>query len=268
MTGWWSFDTHIYTQFFTVLFVTAVHWLAVRLQPPALHALWSITAVLGLLASLVFLGHFGFFINTGLLLGLLFGIVWLLAWRGHGWARRVRWPLSVLLVGTSLVALIFFYSAYLWLFLEQATAVAEGGLTGLAERAPVSRERLWQVLWQAGLIIHFGFFPLLLAFPGLALLLQRRGPARITAVLIGLSFGISSAFAILPFVTLSTQSTRWLMFSAWAIAVASSLAVLHLWRSGRYGRIVVLAMGGFVLWNTAFYWLAPLAWRIRPPEPF
>jgi hypothetical protein len=79
---------------------------------------------------------------------------------------------------------------------------------------------------------------------------------------------VSSCFAVLPFITLSTQSTRWLTFSAWAIAIAAALAWQVLWRSGRAGRVVVLAMGGFVVWNTVVFWVGPMLWRIRPPEPF
>jgi hypothetical protein len=58
------------------------------------------------------------------------------------------------------------------------------------------------------------------------------------------------------------------MFSAWAVAVGAAVAAQLLWRCGRGGRLVVLAMGGVVLWNTAMIWLGPLIWRIRPPEPF
>ncbi|NJN65228.1 MAG: hypothetical protein HC884_00215 [Chloroflexaceae bacterium] len=68
--------------------------------------------------------------------------------------------------------------------------------------------------------------------------------------------------------TRSSQSTRWLMFSAWAVAVGAAFAARLLWRSGRAGQVALAAMGGSVLWTTATCWLGPLAWRIRPPEPF
>lgn len=166
-----------------------------------------------------------------------------------------------------LFALLFFYSAYTPLFVAQMQAVSVGGLTGLAERAPVPRWYLWQVLWEAGIIIHFGFFPLLLALLTIG---NSGAPWRTTALqrLLALSFAVSAIFAILPFLTLSTQSTRWLMFSAWAVAIGSALTFWLFWRRGPSGRLVTLAMGGFVLWNTMTFWLGPLAWRIRPPEPF
>lgn len=285
MTTWWSFSTHIYTQFFALLLMTTVlvtlrNWreelaTAQGAWRPTLASLLCIAVVM----ALVFLGHFGFFINTVLLSGLLVVLVWLAAWRGVGWARALGWPLTLSCGGALLFALLFFYSGYLPLFIAQAQATAEGGLTGLAQRAPADRGRLWQVLWNAGLITHFGFFPVPLALAGVARLLHRVWQQRqtlmhkvpppalgLTALMAG-SFLISICFAVLPFITLSTQSTRWLMFSAWAIAVGTALALRWLWQRGRSGRIAVLVMAGFVLWNTAVVWLGPLLWRMRIPEP-
>lgn len=275
MTSWWSFSTHIYTQFAALLLVTVtVLTLGDGSRAPV--RAWPL---IGVAMTLVFLGHFGFFINTALLGAMLTALVWLASWRGVSWARALRWPLTLTYGAALLFALVCFYSAYLWLFLFQAQATATGGLTGLADRDPVERTVLWQVLWEAGLIQHFGFFPLALALPGLALLIGRvrragaagfAGPPpglTLTALMAG-SFLISAGFALLPFITLSTQSTRWLMFSAWAVAVGAALAAHALWRCGRAGRLAVVAMGGFVVWNTAVFWLGPMLWRIRPPEPF
>jgi hypothetical protein len=82
------------------------------------------------------------------------------------------------------------------------------------------------------------------------------------------TFLIALLFGSLPFITGSTLSTRWLMFSGWAIAVGAALIAQLLWRAGRAGRWLVWAMGGYILWITASQWLGALAWRIRPPEPF
>jgi len=79
---------------------------------------------------------------------------------------------------------------------------------------------------------------------------------------------IALLFGALPFITGSTLSTRWLMFSAWVIAVGAAVTADLLWRSGRAGRWLLFAMGGYMLWITASQWLGALAWRIRPPEPF
>lgn len=287
MTTWWSFDTHIYTQFVSLLLATTVvlsarGWAYPKPNRPAAGHL----ALIFLFLSGVFLGHFGFFINTVLLGGGLLTIAWLLTWRKRTWAS-VAGPFTLVYIGAGLVAALFFYSAFLPLFIEQVTAAANGGLTGLAQRAPVPRAVLWQVLWQAGFVVHFGFFPLLLAPIGLYSLVGRKTknerrktisdpdlssfvlrPSLVLIALIAGSFLVSSIFAILPFITQSTQSTRWLMFSAWAVAVSGALAARILWRCGRAGQLIVLTMGGFVLWNTLSLWLGALAWRIRPPEPF
>ena len=254
---------------------------------------FRLSSFVGLLLAAVFLGHFGFFINTALLGGGLLLMIWLAAWRGNNWARVMWPPLTLAYAGALMVALGLFYSAFAPLLITQSQAVASGGLTGLAQREPVSRWVLWQVLWEAGFIVHFGFFPLLLAPFGLWMVRghktiddRRRSdirfwslrqaqeklfvlrPKTVLFALAAGSFVVSSLFAVLPFITQSTQSTRWLMFSAWAVAVTAALAARRLWRYGWVGKLVVLAMAGFVIWNTATLWLGALAWRIRPPEPF
>lgn len=318
MLTWWSFDTHIYAQCASLVVITALLLWMTNEQPnhhqqlpipnggkksqessdslsglcvcapvheshasPELgmsHTRWAVLLVV--LLSGVFLGHFGFLINTVLMGGLVLLLIWgasvSLSWRGNTWAQRIRWPLTLAYLLAGLLAVVFFYTAYLSLFLYQLNEVTQGGLTGLADRAPVSRAKLWHVLWQAGLIEHFGFFPLVLMPVGMAVLARQalscwRQGERGQLVLIGLmgcSLLVSLAFAILPFITLSTQSTRWMMFSAWAMAVGGAVGFRHVWQHGRAGRVATLAMAAFVVWNTLVFWLGPLAWRIRPPEPF
>jgi hypothetical protein len=84
----------------------------------------------------------------------------------------------------------------------------------------------------------------------------------------GGTFLIGAVFAVLPFLSGSTLSTRWLMFSAWAVALGAALGARALWRRGLAGRLVTLGMAGYVVWITASLWLMALAWRVRPPEPF
>lgn len=272
MLTWWSFDTHIYAQAASLLLISLLVLLGVHAASHSPFPIAHPAVVLFLLISGVFLGHFGFLINTVLMGGGVVVLLWGVAWRGRAWARALRWPTLAAYVGAGIFALVFFYSAYLWLFESQLNAVAEGGLTGLAARAPVSRARLWHTLWEAGLIQHYGFFPLLLMPVGMWLAWTKGGAGkarrRVLVVLMGCSLLVSGGFAVLPFLTLSTQSTRWLTFSAWAMAVGAALAFWRVWQSGRAGRVVVLAMAGFVLWNTAIFWIGPMLWRIRPPEPF
>ncbi|MCG8348167.1 MAG: hypothetical protein MI924_10365, partial [Chloroflexales bacterium] len=263
MTSWWSFSTHIYSQFALVLLITAFVLASCRPGPDAGEAPTPVDrdqpeprsspnrrafVVIGVLLCLVFLGHFGFFINTVLLGGLMVALVWAASWCGITWAKQVRWPMALTYGGAALFVGVFFYSAYISLFLFQLQATAEGGLTGLAQRNPANRADLWRVLWEAGLIIHFGFFPLALALLGPPTLLAAArkqtpnlnnqftpAPALILVALMAGSFLISLCFAILPFITLSTQSTRWLMFSAWAVAVSAALVMRLLWRYGWTG---------------------------------
>jgi hypothetical protein len=243
----------------------------------------SIGAVLILLQSFVYLGHFGFWINTTLLGG--FGLVALLWASGH--MRAWRMTIGVLLgafIAAELIAALLFYSGYTGLFAQQIRAAGSGGLTGLAGREPAPLDLLWQTLWDAGVRVHFGFFSVPLALAGLSLLLQppalafgrrmsglrlRPTVARIVLIiLMGGTFLIGATFAALPFITGSTLSTRWLMFSAWAIAVGAAVAARALWRTGYAGRLLTIVMASYILWVTAEQWLGALAFRIRPPEPF
>jgi hypothetical protein len=226
------------------------------------------------LLSLVFLGHFGFLINTALLVGLLTVITWLISWRGAAWARAARWPLSLSLASAVIFAGVFFYSAYIPLFLSQIETARAGGLSAVAGRAPVSRAVMWDTLWRGGLITHFGIFPIPLALGGIWMLArsepERLGIGRrrvVLALMLG-SLAVGLCFAVLPFITLATNSPRWLMFLAWVVALGAAMASEAIWESGWLGRAAALAMGAVVIANTAWIWLAPMLWRIRPPEPF
>lgn len=78
----------------------------------------------------------------------------------------------------------------------------------------------------------------------------------------------SMSQALLPFITLSSITTRWLMFSAWVIAAASAPAFVWLWRRGRAGRAVALGAAGYVLWITLVVWIEAMTMRLPPIEPF
>lgn len=309
MASWWSFDTHIYTQFFHLLLIAALCWglpawsggqgdkeirgqgdegslsvsdTALSSSPRAARANLPSPAsdaqraslLIGVLLGMVFLGHFGFLINTALMGGLLAAGVWVASWRGAAWARRARWPLTLVLMGAGLGAALFFYSAYLPMFLGQLETAREGGLTAVAGRGPVSRAVMWERLWRDGLLVHFGLFPLLLLPWGLWLIwVEGRGevglgPRRAVAWLMLASLVVALTFAIFPFLAGVTNSPRWMLFIAWAVAVGAAVATERLWRIGWWGRVVSMAMGAVVLANTAWIWLGPMLWRIRPPEPF
>jgi hypothetical protein len=239
MTSWWSFDTHIYTQFFALLAVCVI---VTRYSSLVTRHSWLL---IGVALALVFLGHFGFLLNMALLGALLVGWIWVASWFGATWARRLRWPFSLGYGGALLFAGLFFYSAYLPMFISQAQATASGGVAGLANREPIARSVLWEQLWYKGLIAHFGFFPVALALTHVWQLGHGAvggGTLRPRGVLFGLmigSFAISGCFAVLPFLTQVNSSTRWLMFSAWAVAVGAALGWRRLGAAGAGGKLLL-----------------------------
>lgn len=274
MTTWWAFMTHIYTQLLHLLLIAALCWAIAAWQTDTPRARLAWTFGVGLLAAMVFLGHFGFFINTALLMTGLTAAVWGLSWRNLEWAKRIRWPLALAIGGAGGLAILFFYSAYGPMFLDQLQMAREGGLPAVAGRQPASRALMWQRLWRDGFIIHFGLFPLLLMPWGLWRLWRagRResglSPRRTVLWLALGSLAIGLIFAIFPFITGVTNSPRWLMFLAWVVAVGAALAIEDLWQRGWIGRSLIVLMGAFTLANTAWFWIGPMLWRIRPPEPF
>jgi hypothetical protein len=284
MTNWWNFSTHIFAQFACLVLIAAliVGWPRLNgarahgRHHPVIVSSRPYVITFALLQSFVYLGHFGFWINMSLLGTFGLAALLLAAWRG-----RVPWPafwrLLAAFAGAEGFAGLFFYSGYTQLFAEQVRAAASGGLTGLAGREPAPFDILWNTLWDAGVRVHFGLFAVLLAAAGLvaALAAPRGAGARaplnrrsVALALMSGTFLVALGFAVLPFLTRSTLSTRWLMFSAWAVSVAGAWGARRVWRAGRAGRLAVALMGGYLLWLTAVQWLAALAWRVRPPEPF
>src|SRR6185295_5377940 len=132
-----------------------------------------------LLQSFVYLGHFGFWINTTLLGGMGLAALLTRAIRARrSWGSF--WGLLAVFVAAELFAALMYYSAYTSLFIAQAQATAAGGLNGLANRGPTDRALLWQNLWDAGFRIHFGFFAVPLALCGLVLIWQSTNDQRRT----------------------------------------------------------------------------------------
>jgi hypothetical protein len=284
MTTWWNFSSHIFSQFAHLLLITTLivlwpvvcRWAGtsagsidrpVRPAPALVRWRWPILIALCVLQSFVYLGHFGFWMNMSLLGAFCLAALLLGALRA-----RIAWPVFRLFLAGFIIAeafaALFFYSTYAGLFIAQAQATAAGGLTELANRQSVAPALLWRTLWEAGFRTHFGLFPVPLALCSLFLpwALGARPPGLI-ALMTG-TFVIALLFAALPFLTGSTLATRWLMFSAWAIAVGAARMAQSLWRSGRAGRWLVVAVSCYIVWGTASMWLTGLAWRIRPPEPF
>jgi hypothetical protein len=259
MTTWFAFETQVAAQWFSIVLLALVILAWPRLDDRRVW--WMLLALLGL----VFLGHIGLFINVTLL-GLLAAVLlWL---RANGATER-RAAGRLLLVGLAagVFAMLFFYSAFADMIMAQLGGVAAGGLNAATGRNPIPRATTLWVTWQGGLITHFGFFPVLLMVPGLFVLSVRRYGAAMGALL-WMTLAVSVSQAILPLLTLSSITTRWLMFSAWVIAVAGAAGLALLWRRGRVARLISLAMAGYVGWLTVVLWAEALALRKPPIEPF
>lgn len=260
MVTWFTFATQVSGQWFALLLVTVLVFRWPQQRD------WLTWVQVFLLLVQVFLAHIGQFLNLSLVGLLLIPLLW---WRADSAEARqgTRWLLGVGLAA-GVFAGLFYYSAFWGLIVEQVSGVLTVGLNEVTEREPIPRLVTLWVLWEGGLIRHFGFFPVLLALPGALLLARPRLRGSILPPLVWLSFLVSASQAVLPLITLNSITTRWLMFSAWAIAVTSAWALWLLWRRGRAARVVTLAMAGYVCWITIEVWVNAMTTRLPPIEPF
>jgi hypothetical protein len=266
MTTWFAFETQVAAQWFSIALIALLALAWPRYDD---RRVWWLVV---LLLLQVFLGHIGLFINVTLLGALVAPLLWL---RAHSNQER-RAAGRLLLAGVVAVAfaVLFFYSAFAQLIAEQLGGVAAGGLNSATGRNPIPRATTLWVTWQGGLITHFGFFPVLLTIPGLIVLRGKAGDKGASHgglalwVLLWMTLVVSVAQAILPLITLSSITTRWLMFSAWTIAMAGALGLAQLWRRGRGARLITVAMALYVGWLTILMFVEALALRKPPIEPF
>jgi hypothetical protein len=214
----------------------------------------------------VALGHFGVWINTALAGGLLVALALMLAARRRGgWGAAGRLMLG--LGAAHGAALALFYSVYVQQIARQGAAVAAGGgRTALSD--PALLAIYWDTIINAGLRDHYALFLPPLALCGLMLTRLRDDRRATTAALLGATVAVALGFAALPFFSGANLSSRWLSFTACAVAVGAAPALLALWQRGGAGRLLTLAVAGYTLWIAAVLWIAPLVWRVRPPEPF
>lgn len=261
MNTWYSFQTQVSTQFYSTLLLTllVLGWPNYRS--------WAIWGSITMLFILVFLGHIGSFINTAGV-GLL--IVPLLWWRART-AEERRAALYLLGAGAAAVAFVgvFYYTAFWDLVLTQIIGVSTVGMNEVTGRAPVARDVMLRVLWNEGLTVHYGMFPVIVALAGAVLIsCAPRYHRSILPPLIWLIFVVALSQGLLPMITLSSITTRWLTFAGWAICVASAFAFNLLWKRGPAGRMMVIMMYSFVAWQTVVIWADALFLRLPPPEPF
>jgi hypothetical protein len=260
MVTWFAFETQVAAQWFTLLLVTV---LAFRWPHQRDWFTWWVVFVL---LVQIFLAHIGQFINLSLVGLLLIPVLW---WRARTPDERAGvWWLAGAGLAAGVVVSLFYYTAFLGLIWEQVAGVASEGLNDVTGRDPIPRMVSLHALWEGGLITHFGFFPVLLAVPGALALAAPRLRGSVVPPLVWLSFLVSISQGILPFITLNSITTRWLMFSAWAVAVAGAWGLWLLWQRGRVGRVAAVAMMGYVGWQALVVWMNAMALRLPPIEPF
>lgn len=266
MNVWWSFQTQVGTQLLTLALLTLMivgwpHYGATR-GARALTLGW-----VTLLLIMVSLGHIGAFINTGLV-GLA-AIPWL--WLRARTPEERAGALRLLGAGLAAAAFVtlFYYSAFGAMIAEQVGGVAQSGMLGVTEREPVPRAVWLRALWREGFIGLNGFFLVLFGVAGAVLISwTARYRASIVGPLMWLTFAVGLSQAILPLITLSTITTRWLTFAGWALTVGATVTVLRLAQRGRAGRVVVWLALAYVAWITLEVWATAMAINGPPLEPF
>jgi hypothetical protein len=261
MNAWFSFQTQVMAQWFTALLLMLV----VTRWPD--YDDWGIWAGITLLFTLAFQSHIGAFLNNGMLGVLLIPVLWL---RAQSQAER-RGTLRLGLAGltAALFLLIFYYSGFAEMIVTQLTGIATVGMAEVTNREPLERADWLAALWEPGVIGHYGLFPIILAFVALVVwLVDGRMRRSIVPPLVWLTFVVAATQAILPLITLSSITTRWLTFAGWSIIVASSFGFHWIWRRGLAGKIAVIAMYSFVAWLSIVVWINGMVLNKPPIEPF
>ncbi len=260
MTAWFQFTSHVSTQFYQVLLMLVL----VRAWPNYDRRLvwWATT----LLLVQIGMGHIGTFLNM-LTWGALIVPLLCVAPGGKP-GRRAAWQVFSSGLAAALFVGLCFYSVYAPQFIQQLGGIATDGMNEVTGRNPIARSTTLGVYWQGGLITHYGFFPALLAIPGIALLARgKAGRGPLLALLLATLLS-SVVQAALPLITLSSITARWLMFSFWVVALAGAAGGLALIRRGRAGRWAGVAMLGFVAWIMVEIWINAMSLRLPPIEPF
>ena len=250
MTLAWMFGAHIFVQFVTLVWsVLMICWWGRWHE----RKIWLVLTI-GLL--IIALGHFGFYINSTLLVGLLVGWLWL----KHD--RRQAYALLGMAFVVQCIAWGVFYSSFIELFLQQSRAVASGGINAVNDRPAIARWDLIKDTFTLGFWWHYAVIPVMLAPCGVWLMRKTQQMRLIVG-----TFIVSLALGIFPIINSTTITTRWLMFSAWAIAATSGIALDWLWQK-RWGKSLAILITLIIAAWGLTVWFGAIVYRIRPPEPF
>jgi hypothetical protein len=261
MNTWWAFHTQVATGFFSNLLLALL-----ILRWPNYRG-WLTWGSLVLLFCLVFLGHIGSFINTAIV-G-FFVVPWLY-FRARSPAERAG-ALQLLWAGVASGAFVwcFYYTGFWELIVEQVGGILTSGMVEVTGRKPIPPAQTLEALWYGGLILHYGFLPVVLAIVALlGFMVSGRLRGSNVPPLIWLTFAVGLWQALLPLITLSSITTRWLTFAGWGITLGTAFALMALLRRGRSGRLVAYATLGYVAWLSIVVWVNAMALNQPPIEPF
>ncbi|MFV9504784.1 MAG: hypothetical protein AB4911_09485 [Oscillochloridaceae bacterium umkhey_bin13] len=261
MNLWWSFQAQIGTQLITMaaLALVILGWPQVR---GGLAWGW-----LTVLLTMVFLGHFGAFINVSVVVALTGGWLW---WRASAPPERAAARgLFLAGLGAGSFALLSYYSLFVSMFLDQLRGIAAGGVSEVTARAPLERQAWIGALWGAGVVALNGGFLIIMGLAGFGVMLltprYRRGPA---LALIGSTFAVGLSQAVLPLITRSNITTRWLTFAGWGLTLGMAVISRRYLRRGWAGQVVVGLSLASLAWLSLQVWLLAMATNQPPLEPF
>ncbi|WP_129674471.1 hypothetical protein [Candidatus Chloroploca sp. Khr17] len=268
---WWSFQAQIGAQMLSILVMAllVLTWPGYAQWGQGPHNKTRLPGLgwLPILLTLVFLGHIGSFINVSAVVVAAVPLLWLQARSGEerAAARHLLWAWVIALS----FVLIFFYSRYSDLILGHAASFTEGGMANVTDREPLARQAWLGSLWQDGMLTLNGFFLVPLGLAGALILTlnpyRRRGSL---LILIWLTFGLGLSQAVLPLITLSTITTRWVTFVGWALTVGATIAVIQYRRRGWAGQLMTGTALAYLAWRTLEVWMLAMAFNRPPLEPF
>lgn len=258
---WFQFHTQVAAQWLSALLLMV---LVLRWPQISDRRTWlSVTA----LFVFVYMAHIGSMINTALLGAMVIPALWLRAQTEE--ERRATLALLWSGLAAGAFVAIFYVTAFWELISAQFGAIADQGMVELTGKSPLDRGEWLHAVWEAGLIGHYGLVPVLLSVAAAAMLMiSGRLRRSVAPPIVWLTYVVGIIQVVIPLITLSSITTRWLTFASWAICFASAFAIRDLWRRGAAGRAVVLASYGFSFWLAAVVWIEGMALRKPPGEPF
>ena len=239
LVHWQGGFTQSVGQWFGVLLIAAIAERA-SAQPNQSRRLWLLLA-LGLLASV---GHFGALLNLGLMSVLLFGLLVV---------RRKAVLYACILPVAALVMLLFYYSAFGSLFVQQLANLTAASADQGGSRLFLLR----RFVWELGIRDHYQGIYLGLALPPLAGLMPRTERTTILRLLFGAML-LTSALLMLLQVTILFNPTRYLVFIYPAVAALAAFSLEWLARQ-RWGWALTRTLIWFSIFTSLWMWAAGVA---------